>query len=915
MVSSKTMENRHRKKCRVPIMMAAAFLALLSPIAARADGNLAQVSAGISAGETYDSCAVSGDYLYVGATSGLRIYDIKDPGKPKLVGTLSLAERLRRNLGNRAAFFHVERVAVEGSAVFLSFVNHGIVKVDVSDPTAPVALEFGFGNASTRLVFWQKFLAHAGDMWYVYRQGRGILAYDKDMNEAGATVTVGKPFEYQATSSHAGGYLYFGDASARTISVYSTEDPKRPRLISSVATGECSSVLAAPPFLYAVARYGAPGAGLWVYDISKPEKPITLVSKFGQGAEDIAAKGSWLYICDQQSLRVVNLANTKSPKLVTRLAAPGLCSGWARTGSIVCISTSTQLRTVDITDPGSPTLKGTIAIPAGGIVAARNGFAYVKNASAIAEGLIAIDVRNPSAPALTWKSAPLGEGPIIAADDLFFSFDAGAFSIYSLADPARPTLAGSGRSTGAKRFLAAEFQDGLLYCEGLRGTRYFLAIFDIRDPKAPRQLSSVDLAEVSSVERGDITVREGRAYVLCGNAGVFLVDVADPQAPAITRRVEGADKKSLGDADLALMRVYGDRLYVGAWYGHLLGINLAEGVPSGAPEYFPLDVGVLGMLSEGRFLYVLSTDAGLIAYRTGATFDTMYVATNTGLNFSSDGGTSWSTFTAPGAPRTTVAGVAVAGSTICAATEAGLAMSLDHGSSWTMATSAQGLAHNVVRCVHADGATIYAGTQGGLSISTDRGASWKTYGVAQGFARPYVEGIYADGSTIYAATWSGGLAISTNGGASWAVRTPSDGLGSWDVRGVYAVGSSIYAGTRAGLSISTDAGKSFKNYSTAQGLAGDFVQSVLVRGSTIYAATENGLSISEDSGANWRTVSTAQGLPRVSIMGIYEFGGNVYAATFGSGVAVSSDNGATWTNFTVMNHLPSDWVHDIAAGK
>ena len=281
---------------------------------------------------------------------------------------------------------------------------------------------------------------------------------------------------------------------------------------------------------------------------------------------------------------------------------------------------------------------------------------------------------------------------------------------------------------------------------------------------------------------------------------------------------------------------------------------------------------------------------------------TLYVATDNGLSFTTNGGTSFTNVTtANGLPNNRVYDVSSSSIKVYVATSGGLAYR-SQNFSWVTRTSANGLGQNYVyEVLEVGNDQVYAATDNGLSVSkapftsfsSATPKSFTNYNMmTAGFGATRVTGIAVDGCNWYAATdggttdFRGGLSISRDCGKSWSTRTIANGLGHKDLNGVFVVGSTIYAATKAGLSISTDGGTTFTSRTSAQGLSGNSVRKVFVEGLTVYAATDNGLSISKDGGATFTTYTTDDGLGGNRIQNVSVIGSKVYVATNG-GVSIS----------------------------
>jgi uncharacterized membrane protein YhaH (DUF805 family) len=127
----------------------------------------------------------------------------------------------------------------------------------------------------------------------------------------------------------------------------------------------------------------------------------------------------------------------------------------------------------------------------------------------------------------------------------------------------------------------------------------------------------------------------------------------------------------------------------------------------------------------------------------------IYAGTNGGgVSISNNGGSSWTNYpytgTTSGPASNIVQDIFVSGGTIYAATDSGLSFSTDSGTSWTTYTTAStgSMLSNNVRGVFVSGTSIYAATAAGLSISTNSGTSWTTITKSQGLAGNDVRGVF-----------------------------------------------------------------------------------------------------------------------------------------------------------------------------
>jgi hypothetical protein len=275
-------------------------------------------------------------------------------------------------------------------------------------------------------------------------------------------------------------------------------------------------------------------------------------------------------------------------------------------------------------------------------------------------------------------------------------------------------------------------------------------------------------------------------------------------------------------------------------------------------------------------------------------------------------GLTWTTFTTTsGLANNYIHGIYLQGTKIWAATEGGLSYSSDNGTSWSNYTVADGdgLGSNQMLGIFATGSKIYAPSYtNGLQYSNTNGSPWATYNVATnllGSNRVFGVAVSVSGSDVrlYAAT-NGGLSISPLNPISTSTftnYTTTDGLPVNGLRCVVLSGSTIYVGSTNGLSVSNTGGTSWTTY-----LSGQTILSIYVTGSTIFAASNSGgLHVSTNGGTNWTTYTTANGLGSDTTTGVYVLGSTVYVSTFG-GLSFSTDACATWATYITTDGLASN---------
>lgn len=318
----------------------------------------------------------------------------------------------------------------------------------------------------------------------------------------------------------------------------------------------------------------ADDAGLIVVDVSDPTDPRVAAATPGlNDAVDVDVVGAYAYVADANPyLRVVNVSDPYSPTVVGSFRPEG--SGWyissvAVSGTVAYVGYSHRLLTVDVTTPTQPVELGGIATRAYDTVLV-GGEAYVAAGS---DGLRLLDISDPTTPISmsifdtsysVFASAISGTTAYVAAGatGLMFvdytepltpteisrldtpgvvqdvalawphAFVADSSRGVRILDVDAPQETGAWDLPSASRCVAITgthaFVGEYYYSSGASESLGTLRAIDLSVPMAPTQTSIYTLPE-----RGiDIVIQGPYAYVAADRAGLQIIDVSDPGAPA-----------------------------------------------------------------------------------------------------------------------------------------------------------------------------------------------------------------------------------------------------------------------------------------------------------------------------------------------------------------------------------------------
>jgi hypothetical protein len=363
-----------------------------------------------------------------------------------------------------------------------------------------------------------------------------------------------------------------------SLKVYSIADPSSLRLVGAsrdsgfviCVSGNCA--------------YLGHSSGLHVIDITDPAHP-TRIATIGADASAITARDTFLYVgTTGEELRVYSVANPAQPRLLgslggiqtTYLCLPPTCD---------TVIYSPWLQAVSVADPAHPRLLGTVTCPGWDYwvaVLPTLGYALVAD---YFEGLVAVDIRNPAAPAVAgqWWAAdeacdidvqhgiacvaetkagvrfldvsePTGPLLLGGVDTLFDGVrcysaalhDSFVFASYyypwfrsvDVSDPANPRMAG-GCYPPTEYLQALSVKDSFVYA----ALHYQFHVLNVARPREPRVVGTCNMGSYN----WGLDLQDTFAYV--GSwSGLIIVNIARPQSPFVVSTTGGTRTSTYGVA-------------------------------------------------------------------------------------------------------------------------------------------------------------------------------------------------------------------------------------------------------------------------------------------------------------------------------------------------------------------------------
>ncbi|WP_214044757.1 hypothetical protein, partial [Methanomethylovorans sp.] len=307
----------------------------------------------------------------------------------------------------------------------------------------------------------------------------------------------------------------------------------------------------------------------------------------------IAVSGSYAYIANgKNGLTVLNINNVSSPWITGNNDTNGIAYDVEISGKYAFVITSNGLSIMDVSDQSSPRLVSSYGTNEMSSIAVSDGYAYV-----ISKGdqndknyysLLILNIADPEVPRLTGSYDIGEEGSVVVEGNYAYVSSGSGILIIDITDPEKIIFAGSCEIGNLVSDIVVSGNYAYL-------TGYSLSILDIKDP------SSVAL--VGSHEIGDakvVAVSDGHAYVISAvdgsSTGLFIMDVADPAAPAAI----GSYSTTLNAYDIDAS---GNYAYIADYNSGLVIVNITD----------PLAVRLEGSIATAGHAYDI-TVAGNYAY-------------------------------------------------------------------------------------------------------------------------------------------------------------------------------------------------------------------------------------------------------------------------------------------------------------
>lgn len=537
--------------------------------------------------------AIDGSYAYgSNYTEGLQVFDISDPRRPVLVGSLNVGQSIGvavkggyAYVGSGGSSFRVVDVsnrkspvlvglaiatpgrvwdaAISGNLLFLACESGGVARFDISNPAAP----FAVGTPYTAAGSAYGIDASSTYVYVAYESALRILSAGAmpNLTLAGSSAAT-RAMDVAVAVSGPTTYAYVADEMApglRVIDVTFPATPSQPGFITTPSL-QPRAVAVHGSFAAVGGTIAVGGAALQIVNVAAAASPkIAATATLPSHAESVAVSGDYAFVVDMGQLQVVNIANPAVPTA----GGSGTINGAydiALDGdrAVVTGLSPAKVQLFDITFPASPAPLGSftpVNLPYG--VAVSGSYAYLSEFNHFE----IVDMSNPSALALAGTCTLTGFGSDVALrGDYAFVADGGSgMQVIDISDPAHPAVVGSYLTSSSVGSVVVQGSYAYL---ARSSPPYMFEAVDISNPLVPVLAGSW----TSPNPVYDLAVSGSVAYLATtGTRGLQIVDVSDPRNPSPSNSVDlgfngrsvevNGDYVLVGDFDVAKVQVLNAR--------------------------------------------------------------------------------------------------------------------------------------------------------------------------------------------------------------------------------------------------------------------------------------------------------------------------------------------------------------------
>ena len=453
---------------------------------------------------------VAGHYLYIADGSGwMRVINIKQPYKPKLIGALKLQSEIKA-------------IAYDKDRVYIAAGWKGVHIIDVSVPEKPELLNsYESKGYSLDLVVMDS------------------IAFVAAGHDAGLQISdLSDPQKPQWLGEHdISGSASGIDSDGRFVYVVNMDDEKPNLSIFDAEDRENPVQVAAEPLIYGAERVRLQGslayvagvandAGLIVIDVSSPHSPNKLGSWWDPTcSESVTVDNQIAYLAHgDQGLEILDVRNPSEPTVIEHFAAAGRVRGVDTQGKLAFVANGYRgLKIVDVTQPKQPQDIAEIKTYRALDVDVAGPFAHIADDWA---GYKLVDISDANNPVeLASLDTPgYAEAVHVVGHYAYIADGEGGLRILNVLKPQEVKEVGS-VALGGYAYEVFVQGNTAFVAAGKAG----LVSIDVSNPSNPYILDDYKFTDRKFEARG-VDIKGSYAYLAAGYMGMAVIDISSPSS-------------------------------------------------------------------------------------------------------------------------------------------------------------------------------------------------------------------------------------------------------------------------------------------------------------------------------------------------------------------------------------------------
>jgi len=403
--------------------------------------------------------------------------------------------------------------------------------------------------------------------------------------------------------------------SGREFSIMDLSNPANPRekALYDLDGGRAEELAVDGNFVYIVGPY----MGLQIFDVSQPANPVRVSNcNTFTWQEHVYVAGNYAYVGNDQLFGIVDISNPGSPVLRGKLDINGRITSIRAKGNYVYLGTANYLtayytaglHVIDVSNPDAPALATVYDTGYWNDiwgVEVIGGYAYMVSF----ETFYVLDISDVTRPFAAGSVTidPIGTrsgvGLCVKGDHAYVALNERSLNVIDITTPSSPVPAGTYSSTKISYDVAAF--GNYAFARSVGGG---FSLLDVTNPASPTLFDEYYMEDTGTPE--SIFCSGDHAYVLDRREGLKIIDVSVPTSPI---QVGGYPKSpdTTGGWKYNDFYVHGNYAYLIDADGNLKIIDLS--VPSSPRLVGQYDLdGMVGRLYvKGNFAYISIFDKGL----------------------------------------------------------------------------------------------------------------------------------------------------------------------------------------------------------------------------------------------------------------------------------------------------------------